>query len=47
MAEKVLVVEDDDTIAIPLVEGLELEGFAATRVRTGLAAVDAAESAPA
>ena len=29
----ILVVEDDDTIGIPLVEGLELEGFAPTRVR--------------
>ena len=44
-ATAVLVVEDDDTIAIPLVEGLELEGFAPARVRTGAAALDAAETA--
>ena len=30
-----LVVEDDDAIAVPLVEGLEREGFDVTRVRTG------------
>jgi DNA-binding response OmpR family regulator len=41
----VLVVEDDDAIAIPLVEGLELEGFTTTRVRTGAEAVGAAEAA--
>jgi two-component system response regulator RegX3 len=41
----VLVVEDDDTIAIPLVEGLELEGFAPTRVRSGAEGVDAAADA--
>jgi DNA-binding response OmpR family regulator len=44
-ATAVLVVEDDDTIAIPLVEGLEFEGFAPIRVRTGGEAVDAAEPA--
>jgi DNA-binding response OmpR family regulator len=41
----VLVVEDDDTIGVPLVEGLELEGFTATRVRSGAEAVEAAEAA--
>ena len=40
-----LVVEDDDTIAVPLVEGLEHEGFNPVRVRTGAEAVDAAEAA--
>jgi two-component system, OmpR family, response regulator RegX3 len=35
----VLVVEDDDSIGVPLVEGLELEGLEATRVRTGAEAV--------
>jgi two-component system, OmpR family, response regulator RegX3 len=40
-----LVVEDDDTIGVPLVEGLELEGFTPTRVRTGADAVTAAETA--
>lgn len=40
-----LVVEDDDTIGVPLVEGLELEGFETTRVRTGVDAVDAADTA--
>ncbi|MGK2930377.1 MAG: response regulator transcription factor [Acidimicrobiales bacterium] len=44
-ATAVLVVEDDDTISIPLVEGLELEGFVATRVRTGAEGVMAAETA--
>jgi DNA-binding response OmpR family regulator len=44
-ATAVLVVEDDDTIGIPLVEGLELEGFAPIRVRSGAEAVDAAETA--
>jgi DNA-binding response OmpR family regulator len=44
-ATAVLVVEDDDTIGIPLVEGLELEGFTPTRVRSGAEAVDAAEAA--
>jgi DNA-binding response OmpR family regulator len=44
-AVAVLVVEDDDTIGIPLVEGLELEGFTPTRVGTGADAVAAAETA--
>jgi DNA-binding response OmpR family regulator len=39
-----LVVEDDDTIAVPLVEGLELEGFVPMRVRSGGDAVAAAEA---
>jgi DNA-binding response OmpR family regulator len=41
----VLVVEDDDTIADPLVEGLGFEGFAPFRVRTGFDAVQAAADA--
>jgi DNA-binding response OmpR family regulator len=40
-----LVVEDDDTIGVPLVEGLDLEGFETTRVRTGADAVAAADTA--
>ena len=35
MAQRVLVVEDDPSIALPLVEGLEREGFAVERVTTG------------
>jgi DNA-binding response OmpR family regulator len=42
-AISVLVVEDDDSIGVPLMEGLELEGFAAVRARTGAEAVSAAE----
>lgn len=42
---RVLVVEDDDTIGDPLVEGLEFEGFSAQRVRTGAGAVDAIDHA--
>ena len=37
-----LVVEDEDTIAEPLVEGLLAEGFEVTRVATGQDALDAA-----
>ena len=37
-----LVVEDEDAIAEPLVEGLVAEGFEVTRVATGQAALDAA-----
>ena len=37
----VLVVEDEDAIAVPLVEGLTREGFTVTRVATGQAALDA------
>lgn len=36
---QVLVVEDDDAIAIPLVAGLEREGFQVRRVATGEAAL--------
>jgi DNA-binding response OmpR family regulator len=39
---RLLVVEDDDTIAEPLVEGLELEGFEVDRARTGADALAAA-----
>jgi DNA-binding response OmpR family regulator len=42
-SSRALVVEDDDSIGVPLVEGLEFEGFATTRVRTGAAAVEAAD----
>ena len=45
LATAVLVVEDDDSIGVPLVEGLALEGFAPTRVRTGAEGVVAAEAA--
>ena len=38
---RVLLVEDDDTIAVPLVKGLEREGFSVTRVSTGQEAVEA------
>jgi two-component system, OmpR family, response regulator RegX3 len=37
----VLVVEDDDAIAVPLTAGLEREGFRVTCVATGAAALDA------
>lgn len=39
----VLLVEDDEAIAQPLVKGLEREGFTVQWVATGLAAVDAPE----
>jgi len=39
----VLLVEDDEAIAQPLVKGLEREGFTVRWVATGAAAVDAAE----
>jgi DNA-binding response OmpR family regulator len=39
-----LVVEDDDAIAIPLVEGLERADFTVTRVATGEAALASASS---
>jgi DNA-binding response OmpR family regulator len=42
---RVLVVEDDDTIAVPLGEGLAREGFDVTRVGTGAAALAAAPAA--
>jgi DNA-binding response OmpR family regulator len=38
---RVLVVEDDDGIAEPLVEGLTREGFDVSRVATGASALDA------
>jgi two-component system response regulator RegX3 len=41
----VLVIEDDDAIGIPLVEGLEMEGLVVTRVRRGADGVAAAEAA--
>jgi len=37
-------VEDDDSIAVPLVEGLELEGFQVRRVHTGADALAAEDS---
>ncbi len=42
MSATVLVVEDDDGIAGPLVRTLEREGYAVDRVATGLAAVERA-----
>jgi two-component system, OmpR family, response regulator RegX3 len=39
---RVLVVEDDDAIADPLVRGLEREGYTVERVATGEAALEAA-----
>lgn len=38
---KVLIVEDEDAIAAPLVEGLGREGYEVQRVATGQAALDA------
>jgi two-component system response regulator RegX3 len=38
---KILVVEDEDEIAEPLVEGLRREGFEVSRASTGQAALDA------
>lgn len=40
---KVLIVEDEDAIAAPLVEGLGREGYEVQRVATGQAALDAPE----
>ena len=40
---KVLVVEDEDAIAEPLVEGLEREGWEVERAATGAAALDQAD----
>ena len=42
---RLLLVEDEDAIAAPLVEGLEREGFDVTSVRTGGAAIQAAGDA--
>jgi DNA-binding response OmpR family regulator len=41
MSTRVLVVEDDDSIAEPLLDGLHREGFEAIRVATGEAALAA------
>ena len=41
---QVLVVEDDDAIAEPLVEGLAREGYGVERVSTGRAALEAREA---
>ncbi len=38
---QILVVEDDDSIAEPLLDGLHREGFATTRAATGAAALEA------
>ncbi|MBC7596909.1 MAG: response regulator, partial [Kineosporiaceae bacterium] len=40
MTKKVLVVEDDDGIAIPLVRMLQREGYEVNRVAAGLPAVE-------
>jgi two-component system, OmpR family, response regulator RegX3 len=42
---RLLLVEDEDAIAVPLVEGLEREGFEVTSVRTGGAALQAVGNA--
>ncbi len=39
-----LVVEDDDSIAVPLVSGLEREGFTVTRAATGAAALESEDA---
>jgi DNA-binding response OmpR family regulator len=41
---RVLIVEDEDAIAAPLVEGLGREGYDVDRVATGQAALDAADA---
>jgi DNA-binding response OmpR family regulator len=41
---RLLVVEDDESIAEPLVEGLEREGFTVSRAATGAAALAAADA---
>ncbi len=38
---KILIVEDEDAIAVPLIEGLAREGYEVTRVATGAAALEA------
>lgn len=38
---RILVVEDEDAIAVPLAEGLRREGFEVARVATGAGALDA------
>jgi len=40
MTHRLLLVEDDDGIALPLVRTLERDGYAVERVATGLAAVE-------
>lgn len=40
-----LVVEDDDDIADPMIEGLVLEGFAPIRARTGAEAIESVDRA--
>jgi len=42
---RLLLVEDEDAIVVPLVEGLEREGFEVTSVQTGGAALRAAGDA--
>jgi len=42
----VLLVEDDDAIAEPLIKGLERQGFVVHRESTGLGAVSAFRSTP-
>jgi DNA-binding response OmpR family regulator len=44
VAVRVLVVEDEDAIAEPLVEGLHREGYEVTRVATGQEALEAGET---
>ena len=44
MAVRVLVVEDEDAIAEPLVEGLRREGYEVARVATGREALDAGDT---
>jgi two-component system, OmpR family, response regulator RegX3 len=41
---RVMVVEDDDRIAVPLVDGLRRHGFTPTRVTTGAQALAAADT---
>jgi len=41
---RILIVEDEDAIAVPLAEGLEREGFETTRAATGREALDAGEA---
>jgi DNA-binding response OmpR family regulator len=44
MAHRVLVVEDEEDIALPLVRTLEREGYTVDRASTGHAAIEAVES---
>ena len=41
---RVLVVEDDDRIAVPLVDGLRRHGFTPSRVTTGAEALAAPDT---